>query len=116
MATNGNGYKAIGGILALFAIVSGVFAIVEPMNQKIDFIREEARAHGQLEGHTRLLEDQARAAERFKEVETQFRDLTRRVEVFEVWMTWWQRTVPVLDATQDGRLNMLEELVRKDKD
>ena len=36
---NSNGLKAVTGILALFAVVGGVYATVEPMTQKIDMLQ-----------------------------------------------------------------------------
>jgi len=41
MANNGEGMKAFGGVVAIVAVVAGIYAMVEPMNQRIDYLSAE---------------------------------------------------------------------------
>lgn len=41
-SNNENGStKAFGGVLALVALIAGVYAMVQPMNQRIDFLERQ---------------------------------------------------------------------------
>ncbi len=79
---NSNGYKAIIGGLTLFGVLGGVFAMVSPMGQRIDFIErivggieDNVLRHDNKPQHQGAAEDLAKMSERFKEVETQFKAL-----------------------------------------
>ena len=118
MSDNGNA-KAFGGILAIVALVAGVYAMVEPMNQKIDFITNEIDNI-----RTCMANDDARERsdakelaslqEKFREVETQFSGVEARVAELEEWYRWWSRNVPSIDATQNERLKHLEGYYKDD--
>ena len=123
---NNVGAKAFGGVVALVAIVAGVYAMVEPMNQRIDFIERqqkdanvqlrevisklssELRQHEAITGHDGLIQQVAMTREQFREVETQFTDMERRIEGYEEWQLWWQRTVPTSLATLNEKVYRLE--------
>jgi uncharacterized protein HemX len=74
---NNSSAKAFGGIIALVALILGVYAMVEPMNQRIDFLERQIDT---LEANMRLddlreRKDESRLSamgEKFMEVETQF--------------------------------------------
>ncbi len=111
-----NGAKAFGGVLAIVAIIAGVYAMVEPMGQRMDFFDDRILAvhESMAVDDVRERADRnefARVSERFKEVETQFANQSNRIEVFEEWQRWWHRHVPTLDAQQDGRLDALERVI-----
>lgn len=69
---NANGAKAIGGLLALVAVIAGVYAMVEPMGQRLDFIRDHVKLHDTLHAHSGAVADLAKITVQFTEVETQF--------------------------------------------
>ena len=117
MRSEGNGTRAFGGVIALVALLTGMAAIIRPIQQQVDFLDRRISADD-----VREREDTAtigKMSERFKEVETQFRSLrelvdTRighageRTEKLEEWLDWWHKTVPGLDARQNTRLEALE--------
>lgn len=114
-----NGARAFGGVIALVAIIAGVYAMtrleVEPMGQRIDFLSEQLlsiRKDMALDDARERTDRDAfaRVSERFKEVETQFSNQSTRIEVFEEWQRWWHRNIPTTDARQDGRLDALERV------
>ena len=112
------GPKAFGAVTALLAVIAGVYAMIEPMGQRIDFAQNEnAETRSDLKdhegeiAHPGILERHARNAERFKEIETQFDAMDARIEQYEDWVSWWYRNVPGLDATQNERLRHLEAAV-----
>ena len=111
--SNGN-TKAFGGVLAIIAIIAGIYAMVEPMNQRIDFLERQlnSAAEKMTRDDERERIDMATISvmsERFAEVETQFDDMERRILDCEHWLIWWQRTVPYLNATQNEKIYRLEE-------
>jgi hypothetical protein len=64
-----------------------------------------------LENHTvksELKSDIATISERFREVETQFAGLSRRIEDQEQWLDGWYATVPAMDSRQSERIRHLE--------
>jgi len=81
--SNSNGStKAVAGVIGLLLVISGVYAMIEPMSQRIDFLEREIDRskvkisdHEKTVGHTGLIQQQAGARERFKEIETQFKGL-----------------------------------------
>ncbi len=119
-----NGPKAFGAVVALVAVVAGVYAMVEPMGQRIAGLQERLKeTREDLKGlsathlrteenhatvHTDFAARMAAMGKMFVEVETQFRSLDRRVTSYEEWAVWWQRTVPALDASQDEKIKALE--------
>lgn len=77
---------AISAVLGLFAVIGGVYAMVQPMNQRIDHVTEQMQkledrlikgldTHMAGKSHPGAAEDLATMSERFKEVETQFRGI-----------------------------------------
>lgn len=90
---NGNGsLVAIVAVTGLLGIVAGVYAMVQPMNQRIDHLtqyveRSENRVtrtvfeHTSLHSHPDAAREMAQISERFKEVETQFRGLRELMTV-----------------------------------
>lgn len=70
---NNSSAKAFGGVLAIVAIIAGVYAMVEPMSQRIDFTGERIAEHARQHAHEGAVQDLAQFIERFNEVETQFK-------------------------------------------
>jgi len=80
--------RAVAGIIGLLLVVAGVYAMVEPMSQRIDFLerevqrsRTELNSHEAVTGHTGLIQQKAVAKVRFKEIETQFKSLRDIVNI-----------------------------------
>lgn len=99
--THMNGSRAFGGVVALVAVIAGVYAMVEPMSQRIDFTGERIGEHAGQHAHEGAVRDIARFTERFNEVETQFkaqRETTVKTE---------ERTNARLDKLE-GRLLIVE--------
>jgi len=80
---NGNGTKAFGGVIAIVALITGVMAIVRPMQQSIDAQKADLLRHQVLPSHPEALEDLAQIREKFVEVETQFKNLDERTSRME---------------------------------
>ena len=112
----GNGTKAFGVVLAAVALIGAMYKMNEPMAQRIEFQDQQISdiRKDMIETDLREREDRTALAtmqERFTEVETQFRDQARRIKAYEEWQVWWQRKVPALDATQNGRIDAIERVV-----
>ena len=82
VARNNSSAKAFGGVAAILAVVAGIYAMTEPMSQRVDFLerqigtmRTEMLEHGSRQAHPGMLQLYGQHSERFKEVETQFRSL-----------------------------------------
>ncbi len=115
-----NGGKAITGIIALVALIAGVYAMVEPMGQRIDFLQTEINTirAAMNDDNQREKEDvQIRASmgEKFTEVETQFRAMSQRIEAMEEFLLWYHRNVPQIHAERtigqkelERRLELIE--------
>ena len=76
--TNNTTAKIFGGVFAAAAIISMMYAMVEPMSQRIDFLERQLAARdsatrAQILTATETIASLAAISERFKEVETQFR-------------------------------------------
>lgn len=76
---NNSSAKAFGGVVAILAVIAGIFAMTEPMGQRIDFLsvrldqlHEEIKDHAAITGHVGAMTRHGKHEERFKEVETQF--------------------------------------------
>lgn len=114
-------------LAALLAIVTGVYAMVEPMGQRIDFLAEElAQLRSSMAiDDTRETRDQREAAamvERFTEVETQFRGLREVVDVRlthlesdahikTTWINTYDAEVRGRNAAERERIKSLERVV-----
>ena len=109
---------ATGALLGLLAIVAGVYAMIQPMNQRIDQLNlrlVEARAGVALDNERERKDAEKFAAmkEQFKEVETQFSSLR---EYTDLQIKELQRRVTLLeshgDARHDERIKFLETQVK----
>jgi hypothetical protein len=126
----GNGNKtAITVVVGLLAVIAGVYSMVEPMGQRIDFLERELErsrtqlaAHAAITGHVAMVQRHAEAGERFKEVETQFSGLREVVGVrldrldkdrdtFAKWQNEHDLRVVGLNAAQWERIKALEREV-----
>ena len=124
--TNSNGMKAFGGVLALVAILAGMKAFVNPVNQRVDFVGEQMAQLGnnldilnRRDREHQVETDAGLAAirEKFAEIETQFdwlrevkktelRDLSRRIEALEALKS------DAAHAEFEQRIRRLEESLR----
>ncbi len=119
---NGTGTRAFGGVVALLAIVAGVYAMVEPMSQRIEFqnrqidtMREDLQRHASLNNHPwGVVAEIATLEESLREVETQFADTERRIADYERWRETWEQKYPASNASQDERIKALERIVYQD--
>lgn len=108
-----NGEKTFGGVVAIIAVILGIFAMVEPMGQRMDFI--ERQVENVIEAMS-LDNERERAdlielgemRQKFVEIETQFDAYKHRISIIEDWYSWWVKNVPAMDATQSERLKVLE--------
>ncbi len=113
---NNTGTKAFAGVLVILAVIAGVFAMVQPMTQRINQLERQINTladHQNLD-NTREREDQSKfaaSAERFKEVETQFSGLENRIQKIEDWRIWWNRTILKRHGAVDARVRDLEKEV-----
>ena len=108
--TNGNGNaKAFGGIIAIVAVVAGVYAMVEPMNQRIDFLNEQMVCM-RLEMTTDN-ERERNDATQFAALTTQFAEIEARVADIESWRTWWNRERLTTQAIQGEKIKTLERAI-----
>ena len=120
-SNNGNGStKAFAGVIGLMLVIAGVYAMIEPMNQRIDFLERQItslkNSHANKEDehsitHRDFVATLSSTTERFAEVETQFDDIERRIQNYENWQQWWQRNVPYINATQNEKIYRLEQTV-----
>ena len=108
--TNGNGNaKAFGGIIAIVAVVAGVYAMVEPMNQRIDFLNEQMVCM-RLEMTTDN-ERERNDASQFAALTTQFAETETRVADLELWRIWWNRESLTTQAIQGEKIKTLERAI-----
>ena len=120
--SNSNGPKAFAGVVLIGAVIAGVYAMVEPMSQRIDFLeRQLGRAIAAMErDDEREASDRnilAAFQERFREIETQFdgeRAMRERDERDLLEATKWIRThdriIERRDAEQWERIKSLERI------
>jgi hypothetical protein len=116
--TNGT-LRSLGTAMAgLVAVVTLMYAMVEPLRQRIEFLNQEVqitrasiKEHEEIVGHPGVLERLAETMERFREVSTQLGDLERRIASYEEWQLWWQRILPSTNSRQDEKIYRLETRV-----
>ena len=110
---NGVGAKAFGSIMVIVAVISGLWALMGPTNQRIDNIAKEVSSI-----KARLHEDEiyARAEkgviagveEKLTAAEERFTSLETRVEHLEEWRIWWNRKILTKHAKNSEKLYRLE--------
>ncbi len=105
--------KAFGGVIAIVAIICGVYAMVEPMNQRIEFIQSQIQELDICihQDNDRVWKDTVELSvmqQKFAEVEMKFKEFSRRMATHEEWQLWWHRTVPSIDARQNEKILRLE--------
>jgi len=116
-------------IVVFVAIIAGVYAMIEPMSQRITTLEQtlqnqEVECSKKIEDiRTQMIADDVREREdrgefatmsaQFQEVEAHFFSTNSRVNNLEEWSLYWQRTSPYINATQDERLRALERKIYK---
>jgi len=111
-----NNTRAFGGVVALVAIIAGVYAMIEPMTQRIDFMERhlDVMSERMDTDDQREREDNSRVSimgQKFTEVETQFSDMERRIVDLEQWQTRWNENMPCKNAKQDEKIFRLEQIM-----
>ena len=123
MAENSNQFsKTFAGVIAIVALITGIAAIVRPLQQQIAGLErtieqlEEryyiSQALISMEAKGVALET-AKIGERFKEVETQFKEVFAQAEKLEAWQIWWWKNGPKIHASQEERIKGLERDIYK---
>ena len=113
MGNDGGNAKAFGGVLAILAVVAGIYAIFEPMSQSIKdvdakVIKLEESMTKDDERERKDTATMALLSEKFTEVETQFDDIERRVVDVEDFMEWYNKEVVPSSATALEKIRRLE--------
>jgi TolA-binding protein len=99
--------KVLGALLALMAVIAGVYAMVRPMDQRIDQLQLEVASLRSLmtetdrynvQQLTNMVSDLSALKEKFSQVVVQ----TERIKAIDEWRTWTTRNelsqIPVLKA------------------
>lgn len=111
---NNTGLKALGAVLTILAVITGIAAIVRPMQQRndnlekqIDSLKNDLRDHAKLNNHPwGVVAEIAEMREKFTEVETQFKGSRERDELLtirhedrltklEQWQDWWYKEIAI---------------------
>jgi retron-type reverse transcriptase len=67
--------KALGGVFAIVALIAGIYAMVEPMNQRIDFLTNELN-----KVNNRMINDHRECDKLHRSQESRIRALEVRLE------------------------------------
>jgi SMC interacting uncharacterized protein involved in chromosome segregation len=127
------GPKAFGAVVAILAVIGGMAAIIMPMNQSIQSLRDQIKedrvaleSHAQIKGHPGIMAEVAALGQRFAETETQFKwqkevfenekaDVHRRIDKIEQDTTAHALASAVKNSTQDEKLITIQnEIIRLD--
>lgn len=92
---NSNGAKAFGGFMAVLAIIGVMSAMWLPLADRQSALKDDLKDHGSPDSHSLVQTERIKA-------------LSERLDQLEAWRENWILTVPALDATQNGRLDMIE--------
>jgi preprotein translocase subunit YajC len=123
--SNGNGSKAFAGILAILAVVAGIYAVTKPTSQRIDTVEamngavaKDLEKHEAVLGHPGMVAQLAAITEKFVEIETQFDaarhqidDLRGHKEHCLAWNHEHDRRVLPLNARQTEEIKELQRNV-----
>jgi hypothetical protein len=128
-ASNGNtATKSMGVLLMMISVIVGIIAVFQFNSREIEYMRErvnrlEATIAAETllgSGHHAKIDSKLEAnKERFAAAEAQFKSLREvmtiqtkhneeKINRFEKWLDWWNKTVPGRDANQDVRIKSLE--------
>jgi len=113
-------------LIILGFMVTAIVAVVTPIRQQMEYVKEELDKHALIEAHPDMLEKYAYTIERFKEVETQFDALREvseknderqqaRFNKLEDWQRWWYRNIPERDGVQRENIKHLNEKLNEIK-
>ena len=91
--SKGRDYTTVAGVVALVAIIAGVYAMVEPMSQRVDY----------LEGEFRSLRSRAATT-------SDHQLLNSRIEKIENWRIWWNREMLTSQMQMEEKIKTLERL------
>ncbi len=116
--TPANGGKLLTGVVALVAVIMGVYAMVEPMGQRVDFLQTEinmirAAMERDDDRENKDIETRAAMGEKFVEVETQFEAMSKRIAAMEEFLLWYHRNVPQIHAERTIGQAQLERRLEK---
>jgi len=105
--SSGGNAKAFGGVVAILAIIAGVYAMVQPMRMQIDYQQKEVSEMRKVVDAG--VKHQGHIAAELASLKTASEDTEARLARIEDWLEAWNQTVPAIDATQDQRLKTIEE-------
>jgi len=116
-AENNNNTKAFGGVLVILAVVAGMYAIIQPMNQQMGYLKDEINlVKARLAGHqdvasirdSKITADLSAVKEKFVKAEAEHQATDRRISDLEEWRIWWNRSHLVADTENRVRIEALE--------
>jgi len=104
---NGGGNaRAFGGIVAVLAVVAGIYATIQPMNMRIDTLERrivEVTEHQEDAG--KIIQKHGEFLALYAQ---EHKSTNNRLTSGEEWRTWWRRKYPILNAQQDEKIAKLE--------
>jgi len=107
---NNNLLKSFGAVVI---IIVGLYATVQPMSQRIDFLERQLETHENLAMHAGTEQRVMEMSVMSKEVSTKFEHITSRLDELDDWKTYYQRFVPARNAVQDERLDSMEQCIEE---
>ena len=117
--SNGSSTKAFAGVFALLLVISGVYSMMKPMNQNLDYmdkaierLRIEFKVHENVLGHTGQVQQEASSQARFEEIKTQFCNLK---EIMEIRDTSQTKEIDKLEARLSASLLEIARLQERIK-
>lgn len=106
MANGNENTKAFGGIVAVLAVVAGVYAMVNPMNLRIASLENQVIAVNQHIQKDNAQERKDAADAALLKNSVQF--IQERSLANHQWIEKWKDKYPILDAEQGVKLEKLE--------
>ena len=104
-------YSVVAVISVILAIIGGVYAMVQPMNLRINTLENTIHEVRRVEIEQATIYNEKHAASQSdrRQLNMQIDGLKGRLRPLEAWHTHWGDTVPSINATQDEKIMQLEE-------
>ena len=98
----GSSTKAFAGVISLLLVIAGVYAMMKPMNQTLNYmqkdierLRIEIKDHSYVAGHIGQIQQESSSNARFEEIKTQFINL--------------REVMGIQDKSQTKKIDRLED-------